>query len=155
MDYILSFFQYPGVEELISDLGARSAEGYLSQFFGPLIPEVFFTLFLVYRITDVAFQLGRGSSKKALARNSLLAFRLIFIILLFRYSLQIFFSQSFHGLFNEYFRANSYVSIAKIRTRFSGRVILVRSEKYVENHTRHLLEYALIRALAIFQKAAH
>jgi NADH-quinone oxidoreductase subunit N len=132
----------------LSELISKNALTYAEQILICLLPEVTLTLVISYVLTILAIELGKGRAKKDLAFDSIYALQdgLAYVAIL--YTIQLILGDT-EALFNGYLLTSTYVITLKLLTVISGRFILDSSELYMENHSRHLLEYPLVLTLAI------
>lgn len=117
----------------------------LAQYF---VPERTLALGLTYLLTTLALDLGKGISKKALAIESLTAVQWLLVRVARMYVVQLVPCESFE-LFNGYRISNRVTTRLKLVTVLAGVFRLNNSMLYVQENSRHLLEYAIVRTLAL------
>lgn len=132
----------------LTELISKGTLTYTEQLLTCLLPEVTLTIVICYVLTILAIELGEGRSKRELAFDSIYALQdgLAYVAIL--YTIQLILGDT-EAIFNGYLLTSNYVVTLKLLTVISGRFILDSSELYMENHSRHLLEYPLVLVLAI------
>jgi len=96
----------------------------------------------------MACELGQNRSYRTLALESLEALRCGLTVVATLYIIALLFG-SVTSLFNGYIIVTVYTTTLKLLTVLSGRFILSNSERYIREHSRHLLEYPLILTLSV------
>lgn len=124
------------------------ADSYFAQFIGEFLPELGLTAILTLVLALMACELGQTRSYRVLAAESMRSLRFGLTAIAVLYALQLAFGGA-TSLFNGYVVVTTYTTALKLLTVLSGRFILSNSEKYMREHSRHLLEYPLVLTLAI------
>lgn len=127
----------------------QNSSNILSILFGPLLPETLLISAICFLLTAVSLELASGQSKSELALETLSALRLTLAGISGLYLLQLLTESTSTTLLEGYFLATPFVALLKLLLSLSGLFVLHNSVVYMEGHSRHLLEYSLILALAI------
>lgn len=124
------------------------SNSYFLQFVGDFLPELGLTAILTLVLGLMACELGQTRSYRVLAAESMRSLRCGLTIVAVLYVIQLACGGAV-SLFNGYVIVTTYTTALKLLTVLSGRFILSNSEKYMREHSRHLLEYPLVLTLAI------
>lgn len=124
------------------------ANSYFAQFVGDFLPELGLTAILTLVLGLMACELGQTRSYRVLAAESMRSLRCGLTVVAVLYVIQLACGGAI-SLFNGYVIVTTYTTALKLLTVLSGRFILSNSEKYMREHSRHLLEYPLVLTLAI------
>lgn len=116
-----------------------------------LLPETFLFVVITYLLTVNALELGHGRSKRALALASLKGLRTALLIAGLLYLLQLYseFGATSVLLLDGYLVSGTYTTVMKLVVLLTALFIVYASDRYVRQHTRHLLEYPLMLGLAV------
>lgn len=107
---------------------------------------------LRYALTVLALELGQERSKTALARYSLKGLCAGLVLLVLAAGVTYLLGKT-ASRFNGYLLTSFYVTARKTLTLLSCTFVLSRSVYYLTQHTRHLLEYAIVFVLtALFRR---
>jgi NADH:ubiquinone oxidoreductase subunit 2 (subunit N) len=113
-----------------------------------LLPEISFVLLICLALVFLSIELGRGPATKELSLKCLILVRNGLLVIIVLYIAQLVTGIT-NNLFITHFIVNKYTTALKLLTTVSGLFVLHNSEEYVRTHSRKLVEYPIMLALAL------
>ena len=123
---------------------------FVNSLFQDFLPEILLTIVLLLNLILLALGLGEGRSKRLLVVESFFSLSRALLAVAVLYAMELIAGTSSSSLLGGFVSTSAYVTLIKLVTVLTGRFILMQSNKYIANHSRHLLEFPLVLTTAIF-----
>lgn len=123
---------------------------FINDLISEFLPEMLLIAALLLNLVLLAIGLGEGQSKKVLVIESFFSLSRALLAVAILYFMELLMGVSSGLLLEGFVSTSAYVVATKLLTVLTGRFILVESNKYIAEHSRHLLEFPLVMTTAVF-----